>query len=129
MTTTLVPTENGRARVLRVLREATRPLPIVEISMKASIPTQQTRNRVAELVRSGEVRNVGNANNGLYRISGAVKEAPVVEAPQWRSPELYRGERPLPMRPGALDFLKCGTREGDTVHEWRRPMLITRVDA
>ena len=130
MTTTLVPIEASRLRVLRVLREATQPLCAVEISRLASIPLQQTRNRISEAIQQRKIRNVGDLRNALYEMTDTGRgKSPEVECAAGWKHGTYTGEKPIPLRPGALDFLKCGTRNGDTVHEWRRPMLITRVES
>lgn len=119
-----ITTENARGLIELVLRESKTPLTTHEAGRLAGLGSVHASRVVRGLLQSERIR-VSTKRPEAYEWCGPPREEdlPKPEA-TWKAGS-YTGERPLPMRPGAGDFLKAPSRVGDERIERKRPALIS----
>ena len=117
---------SARLAVEKVLRDAGQPLDAVEVAKRSGQTVQIARNHLSTAIKCNKVRNIGKANSGLYVWCVEPATPPLVI--ESRIPkDNYYGEKPLPMRAGAMDAFECGSVEGGVWVERKRPVLITAI--
>lgn len=112
---THITADNAKLRITQVLRDAKRTSTVLtaeEISRLSGVPIDHAKRRLSAFVQEGRVTNHGK-RCGLYEWAGPGEW--VTTIPTWRDASRYTGEKPVPMRPGAGDFLTYGSRVGDEV--------------
>ena len=118
-------TISARLAVEKALRDAAQPLDAEAVSKLAGLDIQKARNQLSLAISTNRARNIGTCRRGLYLWGGV--QLPEAANSVSRMAGEYRGEKPAPMRPGAMDAYSAPSIQNGERVPRVRPMLISAI--
>jgi hypothetical protein len=109
-----------KAEILKALENGG-PMMAAEIAKILGVRMRDIQTAIAELSMSGTIVGLGDGRRVKYHLNSHIRcRGDDKQRPG--AADVYTGEESAPLRAGALDHLRCGSRRGSTVVPYSPPV-------